>query len=49
MVEILSPCPTNWSMTPVEAAKWVGTAMTAEFPLGEIKNELPAKTAGKDA
>ncbi len=49
MVEILSPCPTNWVMEPVEAAKWVGTAMTAEFPLGEIKNELPAASAGKEA
>lgn len=49
MVEILSPCPTNWGMNPVEAAKWVGTAMASEFPLGEIKNELPAKNAEKGA
>ncbi len=40
MVEILSPCPTNWGMDPAESADWVGTVMTDQYPLGEIKNEL---------
>lgn len=38
MVEILSPCPTNWKMTPVEAAKWVEETMTKSFPLKVIKD-----------
>jgi len=38
MVEILSPCPTNWKMTPIEAAKWVEETMTKSFPLKVIKD-----------
>jgi 2-oxoglutarate ferredoxin oxidoreductase subunit beta len=40
LVEILSPCPTNWKMSPVEAHKWVGEIMTNQFPLKVIKDEL---------
>ncbi|MFC2050375.1 thiamine pyrophosphate-dependent enzyme [Chloroflexota bacterium] len=45
MVEILSPCPTNWKMTPLEAWQWVDKEMTKVFPLGVIKDI----TGGKDA
>ncbi|HTY25787.1 MAG TPA: thiamine pyrophosphate-dependent enzyme [Desulfomonilaceae bacterium] len=38
MVEILSPCPTNWKMTPTEAARWVDETMTQFFPLKVIKD-----------
>ncbi len=38
LVEILSPCPTNWKMTPVEAARWVDETMTKTFPLKVIKD-----------
>jgi 2-oxoglutarate ferredoxin oxidoreductase subunit beta len=38
LVEILSPCPTNWKMTPLESWQWVDTVMTKEFPLGVIKD-----------
>jgi 2-oxoglutarate/2-oxoacid ferredoxin oxidoreductase subunit beta len=38
MVEILSPCPTNWKMTPLEATKWVDETMTQFFPLKVIKD-----------
>lgn len=37
LVEILSQCPTNWHMTPVEATKWVDEKMMAYYPLGEFK------------
>jgi 2-oxoglutarate ferredoxin oxidoreductase subunit beta len=40
MVEVLSPCPTNWQMTPVDAAEWVASDMIPYYKLGEIKNEL---------
>ncbi|MDR1908624.1 MAG: 2-oxoglutarate oxidoreductase [Spirochaetaceae bacterium] len=40
MVEILSPCPTNWGMEPAEAADWLEREMLPVFPLGEIKNTL---------
>ncbi|MBW1722532.1 MAG: 2-oxoglutarate oxidoreductase [Deltaproteobacteria bacterium] len=39
LVEILSPCPTNWKMSPVEAAKRVEDTMAKIFPLGVIKDE----------
>jgi 2-oxoglutarate ferredoxin oxidoreductase subunit beta len=40
LVEILSPCPTNWKMSPVDAAGWVEHAMTEIFPLKVIKDEV---------
>ncbi|MDR0785625.1 MAG: 2-oxoglutarate oxidoreductase [Treponema sp.] len=40
MVEILSPCPTNWGMDPVHAVEWLEQEMFPVFPLGEIKNTL---------
>jgi len=38
LVEILSPCPTNWKMSPVKAWQWVDEVMSKEFPLGLIKD-----------
>jgi 2-oxoglutarate ferredoxin oxidoreductase subunit beta len=40
MVEILSPCPTNWKMSALDACTWVEDVMAAEFPLGVVK-EVP--------
>ncbi|MDR2467773.1 MAG: 2-oxoglutarate oxidoreductase [Spirochaetaceae bacterium] len=40
LVEVLSPCPTNWGMTPVKAIEWLEKEMMAVFPPGEIKNTL---------
>jgi len=37
LVEILSPCPTNWRMDPVRSCKWIDEVMAKEFPLGVIK------------
>jgi len=37
MVEVLSHCPTNWHMAPIEAAKWVEEKMMPYYPLGEFK------------
>jgi len=37
LVEILSQCPTNWHMTPVESTKWVDEKMMQYYPLGEFK------------
>jgi 2-oxoglutarate ferredoxin oxidoreductase subunit beta len=38
LVEILSPCPTYWSKTPVEALNWIKDEMTKVFPLGVFKD-----------
>jgi 2-oxoglutarate ferredoxin oxidoreductase subunit beta len=45
LVEILSPCPVNWKMTPLESWQWIDQEMMKEFPLGIIKDV----TGGKDA
>jgi len=37
LVELLSPCPTYWGMTPQKAAGWIKDTMINEFPLGRIK------------
>ena len=34
LIEVLSPCPTIWKMTPVESQHWVRDVMEKEFPLG---------------
>ena len=37
LVEILSPCPTNWGMTPLNACKHINQVIQAVYPLGEFK------------
>ncbi len=43
MVEVLSACPTNWHMTPVEALEWIKNEMIAYYPLGKFKSAEEAK------
>jgi 2-oxoglutarate ferredoxin oxidoreductase subunit beta len=38
LVEVLSPCPTNWRMSPVESWKWIDEVMSTSFPLGVLKD-----------
>jgi 2-oxoglutarate ferredoxin oxidoreductase subunit beta len=42
MVEILSPCPTNWGLEPVQSMEWLEQNMIPFYPLGEIKDTLNA-------
>ncbi|MFO8067868.1 MAG: thiamine pyrophosphate-dependent enzyme [Bacteroidales bacterium] len=37
LVEIVSNCPSNWKMTPVQANKWMEENMFPFYPLGDIK------------
>jgi 2-oxoglutarate/2-oxoacid ferredoxin oxidoreductase subunit beta len=37
MVELLSTCPTNWAITPLESLKWLEEHMLPVFPLGDYK------------
>ena len=34
LIEVLTPCPTIWKMTPIEAQHWVRDTMEKTFPLG---------------
>jgi len=36
-VEIVSNCPSNWKMTPVESNKWMEENMFSFYPLGDLK------------
>ncbi|WP_404980668.1 thiamine pyrophosphate-dependent enzyme [Carboxydichorda subterranea] len=38
MVELLSSCPVNWGLKPIEALHWIEQRMIPSFPLGELKN-----------
>jgi 2-oxoglutarate ferredoxin oxidoreductase subunit beta len=38
LVEVLSACPTNWKMSPVDSWKWIDEVMSLQFPLGVIKD-----------
>lgn len=37
MVEVLSTCPTNWGMSPIEAIQWLDKSMIPYYPLGVFK------------
>jgi len=37
MVEVLSPCPTYWRMSPAKAMEWIESNMMKVFPLGRLK------------
>jgi 2-oxoglutarate ferredoxin oxidoreductase subunit beta len=37
MVELLSTCPTNWGLTPVDALKFLEERMIPEYPLADCK------------
>ncbi|MFC1904178.1 thiamine pyrophosphate-dependent enzyme [Chloroflexota bacterium] len=45
LVEVLSPCPTNWKMSPLESWQWIDKKMIKEFPLGVIKDITGKKDA----
>jgi len=34
LIEVLSPCPTIWKMSPVDAQRWVKDVMEKTYPLG---------------
>lgn len=37
-VEVLSSCPTNWGLEPVEANRWVEESMIPYYPLGVFRD-----------
>jgi 2-oxoglutarate ferredoxin oxidoreductase subunit beta len=49
LVEVLSPCPVYWRMSPVESLKYMDEEMTRTFPLGVFKdweNKVSTPQAG---
>ncbi|HPD56158.1 MAG TPA: thiamine pyrophosphate-dependent enzyme [Smithellaceae bacterium] len=49
IVEILSPCPTNWKMSPIDACKWIDEVMSKEFPLDVFKDITPTAQKNTEA
>ncbi len=43
LVEILSPCPTNWKKTPEEAWKWIEEVMSVEYKPGVLVDRRKEK------
>ena len=39
MIEVLSTCPTNWGLSPVEALDWLEKNMIPYYPLGVYKDK----------
>ena len=39
IIEVLSTCPTNWGLTPVEALDWLRENMIPYYPLGVYKDK----------
>ncbi|MGI6013357.1 MAG: thiamine pyrophosphate-dependent enzyme [Oscillospiraceae bacterium] len=39
MIEVLSTCPTNWGLNPIEAMKWLEDNMIPYYPLGVFKDK----------
>lgn len=37
LVEVLSTCPTNWGMTPVDSLKWLQDNMMPYYPMGNFR------------
>lgn len=38
LIEVLSSCPVNWGMTPLDALGWIDKQMSQVFPLGVFKD-----------
>ena len=45
LVEVLSPCPTGWGLTPGDSCAWISDHLVRTFPLGVIK-DLSAERHG---
>ncbi|MPN30255.1 hypothetical protein SDC9_177718 [bioreactor metagenome] len=43
IVELLSTCPTNWGLTPVEATLWLKDNLVPCFPLGVFADRAEQK------
>jgi 2-oxoisovalerate ferredoxin oxidoreductase beta subunit len=45
LVEVLSPCPTGWGLTPVDSCKWIEENLVPTFPLGVLKDKSAEREA----
>ncbi len=43
-VEILSPCPTDWGLSPKASLEWIKTSLSRTYPIGLIKDRFREET-----
>ncbi len=43
LVEVVSNCPTNWGMTPLDSIDWVEAQLLPYYPLGDLKTPESAE------
>ncbi len=43
IIEVLSPCPTNWKMSTIDSCKWIDNVLEKEFPLGILTDKRGGK------
>jgi 2-oxoglutarate ferredoxin oxidoreductase subunit beta len=43
IIEVLSPCPTNWKMSAKESFEWITAVMSKEFPIGVLTDKRGGK------
>jgi 2-oxoglutarate ferredoxin oxidoreductase subunit beta len=46
-VEVLSACPTNWGLKPIEAQAWINDHMIPRYPLGVLRETEAVKNLNK--
>ncbi len=46
LVEVLSMCPTNWKMSPLEACRWIDEVMAEHFPQGVLVDRRKKRSRG---
>jgi 2-oxoglutarate ferredoxin oxidoreductase subunit beta len=39
LIEILSPCPVDWNLSPKDSLAWIQEEMVSEYPLGIFKDK----------
>jgi 2-oxoglutarate ferredoxin oxidoreductase subunit beta len=44
-VEVVSTCPTNWGMTPLDAIEWTDNTLLSYYQLGDYKTPEPREEA----
>jgi 2-oxoglutarate ferredoxin oxidoreductase subunit beta len=43
LIEVISNCPVDWGMTPLESMKWIEETFIKSFPLGTIKDKIASE------
>lgn len=46
MIEILSPCPTDWGLSPEDSIRWIQSDMMAVYKLGVLKDSFAEGSEG---